>query len=303
MADISLEALASALNIDASELNKLAKTGDVETPKSELEAAVAAKIKGHLQETLTTVKTGAFDEGHGKATREVLTAKERAIKAKYPDLQGNTLDEIFENAVKGNGSTDWTKNPQAAAALQERENKITEKEAEIQKLQKEHKKELTTVKLENKLPALLDELGFQVPTDPKRQKKLMGVFMDALMPANVEIREEANDFVPWDVEKNTQVKTADYKPVTLKDWVKGAAEEVFDPKAPAPPHRGPGNKDQGDPPKPEGSSFDFANLTTWKAIYDYKKTIRPTDKDAQAKFTALDNHINALKTAGKLKDD
>ncbi len=304
MADISLEAVAKALNLDASELEKLTKNGDAELPKPELEAAVTAKLKTHLTDTLATVKTGAFDEGHGKATREVLSAKERALRSKYPNIEGKDLDEIFENAVKGTGSTDWTKNPQAAAALQEREAKIAEKDAEIQKLQSQYKKELTTVKLSNKLPAMLDELGFQVPTDAKRQKKLMGVFLDALMPANVEIREADgdDDFIPWDIEKNTQVKTSDYKPVGFKDWVKGAAEEIFDPKTPG-AHRSPGNKEgESKPGGTDAGGVELTNLTTWPAIYEYKKGIRATDKDAPEKFKALDAHIAALKKAGTLKD-
>lgn len=293
---IPLGVVASALNLDAGELSKLAKTGAAD---AENHAAIAEGLKAAYTSTLERTKTGAFDEGHGKATRESLSAKEREIRNKFPTVQGKTLDEMFENATKIGGSTDWTKDPNVARELSDREAKIQAKDQELKETQAKYARELATFKMRTMVPNILSEAGYQLPTDPKKQEKLLGLLYNEMTANGVDIRENGTDLLPWDTAKDSQVKTSDYKAVTLKDWTIQHADSIFDKGKPT-PHRAPGNREP-EVPKGGDGKYDFAGVNDWATVYAEGNKIHPNDPDARERRTALDAHVRKLQEAGTLK--
>lgn len=294
---IPLGVVASALNLDAGELAKLATNGVTDAEK---QTAVAEGLKAAYQSTLDRTKSGAFDEGHGKATREVLSAKEREFRTKYPSVQGKTLDEMFDNATKLSGTTDWTKDPNVTKELSEREQKIQAKDQELKETQAKYARELATFKMKSTVPGILAEAGFQLPSDPKKQAKLLGLLYTEMTANGVDIRENEADLIPWDTTKDSQLKTStDYKPLTLKDWTLQHADSIFEKGKPT-PHKAPGNKDS-EPPAGGGGKFDFSDVNDWAGVYKEGNKIHPNDPDARERREALDSHVRKLQEAGTLK--
>lgn len=293
---IPVGVVASSLGIDAGEFAKLVKTG---APDADNQKAIADFIANHWTTTLARTKEGAFDEGHGKATREVLTAKERDIKNRYPALTGKNIDELFDNATKMTGATDWTKDPTVAKELKDREDKIVAKDQELAAANQKFARELATFKMKSVVPGILTEAGYTIPTDPKKQATLMGLLFTNMTANGVDIREQESDLLPWDTTKDSQLKTSDYKPVTLKDWTLQHADSIFD-KGTPPKHKAPNNVDTNPPGGGGDSKWDFSDLSTWDKIYAYKAKIHPNDKDANEHLTALDAHVRKLQEAKTL---
>lgn len=304
MADsLTVAAVAAALNIDASEFEKIAKDGDKPVDPKVFEERASALIKDQVTREFTTKKDAVWDEGFQAANRKILSTKEKALREKYPGLEGKDIDEMFDNAYKHGGATDWSKDPKVQGELTQREQRIAQLQKDLDNEKATSSKKLTMMKLERIVPDVLKD-KFTIPTNEQAASKRLSLLMsDLLQEGKVEPREVDGKWVPWNIEANKQLHDpVTYKPLTFEDWILGGAALIYDTKDGS-GHQAPGNKDEI-PKGPSGTGYpEIQALTTWDQIYEYKGKINLADKGAQDKLTALKAHVDALRKSGKLGDN
>ncbi len=296
---ISLAAVASALNIDAGELNKFAKEGEVDVAQDVFEQKVADHLKTTFTGTIDRTKTGSWDDGFKAAQRKTLTEKERDLKTKYPGLEGTNLDELFDSAYKHGGNTDWRKDPAVQGELQKLGGQIQTLTQDLEKERQTSSQKVSLMKLEGMIPTILKD-KFTIPTEAKTATKRQTLLMaEVLQGGKVEIRDVDGVLVPWNVETNKQVQNGVYQNISLDELVLAAAADLYDPFKGS-GHSGPGNHEEA-PKGGGGVSGDLGTILTWDDVYKYKNQISVTDKDGKTKLAALAVHVEKLKASGKLK--
>lgn len=298
MSDLSVAAVAEALQIPAGELDKFRKEGEVDVAPEVFQKKVLDHLKSHFTGTVDRTKTGSWDDGFKAAQRKTLTELERDLKSLYPGLEGKDVKELFDSAYKHGGNTDWTKDPKVQGELTNREARIKALEKELADAQTDKVRTVTTLKLESRIPDMLKD-KFTIPTEAKAAQKRMKLLMDdVLQGGKIEVREVDGEMIPWNTETNKRLQNSSYQDMTLEDVILAAAADLYEPFTGS-GHKAPGNGE--DPPKGPAGSGDLASIQTWDQVYEYKNKISANDKDGPTKLKALADHVNKLKASGKLK--
>ncbi len=299
MSEISVAALAEALEIPAGELDKFRKEGDVDVAPEVFAKKVLDHLKTTVKGTVERTKTGSWDDGFKAAERKIKTELERDLKSQYPGLEGKDVKELFDSAYKHGGNTDWMKDPKVTGELTARESKIQALQAELAEAKKDKDRTVTVMRLERVIPDMLKD-KFTIPAETKVAEKRMKLLMaDIFQDGKVEVREVNGEFVPWNTTTDKRLQNSSYQDLTLEDLVTAAAGDLYEPFKGS-GHQAPGNTE--DPKGPAGGAAgELAAIQTWEDVYKYKNGITATDKGGAEKLKALAEHVNNLKKSGKLK--
>ena len=173
-----LEFLAPLLGKSAGELSEAVEKDDEGKFKLESAKAVISELQ---KERLKSVESAARNEGHGRATREVLSAKEKELAEKYK-VEGSTIEEIIQAAIE-NSSEGEELTPEKIreseiyqqdlkalkSAKEEAESQFQEFKQTVEQRQVDHK-------LNDKLQSFLQGEGFVLPKDERRKKALFDAY-------------------------------------------------------------------------------------------------------------------------------
>jgi len=179
---ISMEVLAGLLGTTSGSIaDALKSDGDNAKPQTEVDSWV----KSALGEKFKTLRTEAHNEGHGRGTKEALSAKEKELREK--GFKGATIDEMLAEASKVEPGKELTDEVIKGSeifkkAVEKLEQKVQEKAKEVETLVQRQNEE----KLNSYLTSLVEQTlkdeksNFVLPEDQTVAQNQIRLFVDQL---------------------------------------------------------------------------------------------------------------------------
>lgn len=297
---VSLEVLATVLGTEPGSVSDALKADDNEWKP---QADIDAYFKNTFNTKLKSVRKEGHDEGHGRATRETLTAKEKEIREKY-GLKGNTLDELLEemSSNKGEGKSDLDEesikaHPFFQSTVQKFQDKIREKDQEVKTIQEGVRVKEMEGELRKLATSIVDnkENKFLIPEDPANpavRQMQIDLYFEQLKKGKWKVDE--GKLLALNDKGDDILKDDSYNPISSEAYAKSIAERMF-PKAKGEQREAPGVHTKPNGSNGNGSAFNFPKFKDQAEAMAYiGKTTDPKELDA------LQEHIQALKAEGAL---
>lgn len=298
---VSMEVLASVLGTQAGSVSDALKTDDGEWKP---QADIDAYFKTTFNTKLKSVRKEGHDEGHGRATRETLTAKEKEFKEKY-SLKGSTMEELFEEMHSSKGDSKSGLDEESIKAhpvFQEMvtkfQTKIQEKDQEVKTVQESVRIRELDGELRKLATSIVDnkENKFLIPDDPANpaiRQTQIDLYFEQLKKGKWKYEE--NKLLALNEKGDDVMKDDSYNPISADSYAKTVAQRMF------PIAKGEQRDAPGVHTKPNGSTngngqtYNFPKFKNQSEAMDFIRT-----KTDATELNALQSHIKTLQEAGEL---
>jgi hypothetical protein len=293
MPDLSLEFLADVLETSPGELTQALKDGEQFKPQADIEAFV----KSQFGEKLLSAKLSGKKEGKSWGEKESLTAKEKALKAKF-GVEGANLEEIIDNAVEAAKSHSKL-NPEDVKSsevfisetkrlkqlLKDKEDEIASKVSSFQKA------ETMRVAKEAGL-RLLKEKNFVLPENEDIKETMLSTLFEKLEDDHTRVSIVDGKIVILDANGRIKENESGTRELSFEDHFVSKSKKFFT-QAVADNRQSPGHKNNE--PKPVNTNPDMPEM---KNTEDYIKALS-SEKDV-TKQKAIKEHYNKLVEDGSI---
>ncbi len=293
MPDLTLEFLADVLETSPGELTQALKDGENFKPQADIEAI----IKSQFGEKLLSAKLSGKKEGKSWGEKESLTAKEKALKAKF-GVEGANLEEIIDNAVEAakqhsklnpedvkNSEVYINDTKRLKALLKEKEDEIASKVSSFQKA------ETMRVAKEAGL-RLLKEKNFVLPENEDIKDTMLSTLFEKLEDDQTRVSLVDGKIVILDANGRIKENESGTRELSFEDHFVSKSKKFF-PQAVADNRQSPGHKN-GDT-KPVKTNPDIPEI---KNTEDYIKALN-AERDV-TKQKAIKEHFEKLKEDGTI---
>lgn len=277
----SLEAVARLLNKTPGDITEALKESDQTAKDKWLSDNISSFVEDERTKAGATGRSKGFDEGHGKAKKDTLTAAEKLLRDKH-GVEGDTLEEIVDNiALKSKEASklnpDDVKNSsvylEMETAFKDRIKKLSE-DLDSERTSRERDKVMTSVK--SSIETKLTKMGYQLPDDAVKKAKWLKVILDDLEDQETIVSLNANgEPVVLGPDKKAKVDNVTMRDIAFDDHLnKVAGSYLF--VATGDGKEGTGNKNgQGN----QKQSYDFSNI---KSSGDYINEMSKINLDKEA---------------------
>ena len=293
MPDLTLEFLADVLETSPGELTQALKDGENFKPQADIEAI----IKSQFGEKLLSAKLSGKKEGKSWGEKESLTAKEKALKAKF-GVEGSNLDEIVDAAVEAakqhsklnpedvkNSEVYINDTKRLKALLKEKEDEIASKVSSFQKA------ETMRVAKEAGL-RLLKEKNFVLPENEDIKETMLSTLFEKLEDDQTRVSLVDGKIVILDANGRIKENESGTRELSFEDHFVSKSKKFF-PQAVIDNRQSPANKNAGD--KPVNTNPDIPEI---KNTEDYIKALN-AERDV-TKQKAIKEHYEKLKEDGTI---
>mgnify|MGYP006321290635 FL=1 len=293
MPDLTLEFLADVLETSPGELTQALKDGENFKPQADIEAFV----KSQFSEKLLSAKLSGKKEGKSWGEKESLTAKEKALKAKF-GVEGSNLDEIVDAAVEAakqhsklnpedvkNSEVYINDTKRLKALLKEKEDEISAKVSSFQKA------ETMRVAKEAGL-RLLKEKNFVLPENEDIKETMLSTLFEKLEDDQTRVSLVDGKIVILDANGRIKENESGTRELSFEDHFVSKSKKFF-PQAVIDNRQSPANKNAGD--KPVNTNPDIPEI---KNTEDYIKALN-AERDV-TKQKAIKEHYEKLKEDGTI---
>ena len=293
MPDLTLEFLADVLETSPGELTQALKDGENFKPQADIEAI----IKSQFGEKLLSAKLSGKKEGKSWGEKESLTAKEKALKAKF-GVEGSNLDEIVDAAVEAakqhsklnpedvkNSEVYINDTKRLKALLKEKEDEIASKVSSFQKA------ETMRVAKEAGL-RLLKEKNFVLPENEDIKETMLSTLFEKLEDDQTRVSLVDGKIVILDANGRIKENESGTRELSFEDHFVSKSKKFF-PQAVIDNRQSPANKNAGD--KPVNTNPDIPEI---KNTEDYIKALN-AERDV-TKQKAIKEHFEKLKEDGTI---
>ena len=250
MIEVSTEFLADVLETSPGELTQALKDGEQFKPQADIEAF----IKSQFGEKLLAAKLSGKKEGKSWGEKEALTAKEKALKAKF-GVEGTNLDEIIEAAVDAakkntqlnpddvrNSEVFISETKRLKALLKEKEDEIASKVSSFEKAET-----MRTAK-EYGL-RLLKEKNFVLPENEDIKETMLTTLFEKLESDQTKLARIDGKIAVVDAHGRIKENETGTRELTFDDHFVTVSKKFF-PQAVADNRQSPANKNQPDKAAP-----------------------------------------------------
>jgi len=255
MIELTPEFLADVLETSPGELTQALKDGEQFKPQADIEAI----IKSQFGEKLLAAKLSGKKEGKSWGEKESLTAKEKALKAKF-GVEGNNIDEIVEAAIEA-ASKHSKLNPEDVknsevyindtkrlkAALKEKDDEIAAKVSSFQKA------ETMRVAKEAGL-RLLKEKNFVLPDNEDIKETMLSTLFEKLEDDQTKVSLIDGKIVILDANGRIKENESGTKEMTFEDHFVSKSKKFFQ-VAVADNRKSPANKPSIENVGPQSQDF------------------------------------------------
>ncbi len=294
MLEITTEFIADVLGTPHGEIEQALKDGENFKPKADVEAFLKSKIEERIYKAKQSGKTEGKDWGR----KELLTTKEKELKAKL-GVEGNynTIEEIVDAAIEA-AKKHSTLNPDDVKNSEVYINEtkrlkalLAEKDNEIKSTVQTFSKKETMRAAKDLGLRFLKEKNFVLPENEVIKEEMLDTLFEKLENDQTHLSLVDGKIVVLDANGKVKENETGTKELTFEDHFVARAKRLF-PIAVADNRQSPGNKPAQEKPAPQG---DFPEM---KSMDDLIKAING-EKDV-VKQKAIKAHYDTLVESGTI---
>lgn len=294
--ELSLEFLARVLGTSAGAISEAITTQEGETrkPKDGYEHTLETKF----QDKFKAIKSAGHDEGHGRASREVLTKLEKEIKEKYGvDVDGDIkaiVDHVVSKGASGITPETIKNHPVFVELVQKQADKYKKLENDFGAYKAAVLSEKQTGLIKTGVLSILEnkENKYQVPENDGIRENILKAAINAITSkAKWQIKDgDKPELLPLD-EQGNPVRDENHNPLGFQAIAVNVLDSFFE-KGQTQQRNYPGNKTTGNG---NGTTTSYPVFKSKAEAWDYGNSLKTVQEKAE-----FSKHFTQLEASGTL---